>query len=111
MSITLLRHATLESITLQQASGVDGQGKPTYGAGTTISGVVRRKDDVIRSTTGQEIIVNATVWLDAAQSPMPTTGDRMTLADGMVGIVMAADKINTLKTGVLDHVKVQLQQE
>lgn len=110
MSVTLLRHAKLEAVTLNQMTGVDGQGKSTFGANNAINGRVIRRDEVIKDATGADVKVNVTAWFDAAQTPLPMVNDKLTFADGLVGIVVKVDKVETLQSGVLDHVKVYVRE-
>lgn len=117
MSVSLTRHAQLEDVTVKQVTGIDGQGKPTYGPGTVLRGRVVRKDEVIRTEAGRpasqgdSLSVFATAWFDAAQSPLPDTNWQLTFADGLIGIVVLVDKVKGVRSGALDHVMVKVREE
>ncbi|MGH9256361.1 MAG: hypothetical protein ACRD3C_17525 [Vicinamibacterales bacterium] len=110
MSVSLKRHAELESVTWQARTGVDGQGRPSYASpGTVLQARVERMQEVIRLGTGEEVKIDATVWFDFAAS-LPTSDDRLVLSD-LTGIVLMRDQPADLQTAGVDHVEVQIRQE
>lgn len=110
MSVSLKRHARLESVTWQARTGIDGQGKPSYAdPGTVLQAHVEREQEVIRMPDGTEIKILATVWFDFAAS-LPTSDDRLVLTD-LTGIVVMRDQAADLQTNTPDHVEVQIRQE
>jgi hypothetical protein len=118
VSVTLLRHAPLEAITLKARASIDGQGKPSYGADQVLHGRVVRKDEVIRvqngvqvNSGGDSVDVKATAWLDGAQSPVPRTSDKITLADGLIGIVVSVNIVRKIQDGTVDHVRIKLREQ
>jgi len=111
MSVSLKRHARLESVTWQAANGIDGQGKPTFVTpGTVLQAHVERNQEVVRLGTGEEVRIVATLWFDAAQSTtLPTSDDKLVLSD-MTGIVVMRDQSGPLQSGEVDHVEVMVKQ-
>lgn len=110
MSVSLKRHAKLEAVTWQAQTGVDGQGKPSYASpGTVLQAHVERDQEVIRLSTGAEVVIVATLWFDNAAS-LPKTDDRLVLLD-MTGIVVMRDEPADLQTNTIDHVEVRIRQE
>lgn len=110
MSVTLLRHAALEAITIEHATGIDGQGRPAYAAGVTVQARVVRKGSVVMLANGDEVHVSITIWIPANQADFPNEDDRVTCLDGFVGIVTDRSDTKTLQN-VLDHVRVHLRRE
>jgi len=110
MSVSLKRHAKLESVTWQARTGVDGQGKPSYASpGTVLQARVERDQEVIRLATGEEVKIVAVLWLDFTAS-LPTSDDRIVLSD-LTGIVVMRDQPADLQTNAADHVEVMIRQE
>lgn len=99
-----------ETLTLEQRTGVDGQGKPAYGSPMDVEGRAVRETDVARTGTGSEVRTIATVWLVGTTTPLPVHEDRITLADGLTGIVVERVDGKTLG-GVLDHIRLMLREE
>ena len=111
MSVSLKRHAKLESVTWQARSGIDGQGKPSYASpGTVLQAHVERDQEVIRLNNGVEVVIVATVWFDGATASLPVQEDRLVLSD-MTGIVVVRNEPADLQTRARDHVEVQVRQE
>lgn len=110
MSVTLLRHAKLQTITVKALTGVDGQGKPAYGTGANISGKVVREKQVVRLANGSEINTSVSAWIDGAQTTLPDTDDRLEFADGTVGIVVERKDVRSVTTDVLDHIRLRLRE-
>lgn len=114
MSITLSRSAGLESISVESFTSVDGQGKPTYASAVVIQGRVVREDTKdansnVRMGSGQEVKTIATIWVNGTVVLLPKIDDRVTLADGLVGIV-AEKKDGKKLRGALDHVRYRLRE-
>lgn len=115
MSVSLKRHARLETVSVARITGVDGQGKPAYAAAVDVQARVVRKDEVVRSVVqmlrpGDETKIVATVYVDAEQALLPEANDRLTLADGLVGIVVERKDSKSV-TGGLDHVRVKIREQ
>lgn len=111
MSVSLKRHAKLESVTWQARTGVDGQGKPSYASpGTVLQAHVERDQEVIRLSTGVEVKIVATLWFNGATTSLPAQEDRLVLSD-MTGIVVLRNEPADLQTNVRDHVECQIRQE
>lgn len=114
MSISLQR-LPLEALVWEAASGLDGQGKPTYAAPVALQGRVVRTDSssansVVRMGGGEENQTVATIWLDATAVGFPALDDRLTLADGFKGIVTERKEGKKLN-GVLDHMQYKIREE
>lgn len=110
MSVTLLRHGKLQSVTVKAAGSLDAQGIPTYGASQVIAGRVVRKNEEIRLPTGESVKVAVTAWFAGSASPLPVLNDQLTFADGLVGIVVERHDNRTLQDA-LDHVRVRCREE
>lgn len=111
MTITLKRHAPLEEIQVETLTGVDGQGKPEYDSPVTIDAYVEHEDRVLRLVGGEEIEVKATVWVDGAQDVLPAHSARLTLENGLVGIVVERVDARTIQSNTVDHVRLFLRKE
>ncbi len=109
MSVFLKRHATLETMSLEEESGVDGQGMPSYASAVDIDAFVVRSDEVVRTINGEEVKVFATAHVDAEQSVLPEFNHRVTLADGTVAIVVMREDVKNLQRGAVDHVELKLR--
>ena len=99
-----------ETVQAQAPSGVDGQGKPTYAVATAIKARVVREEKVARLGDGSEIITMATLWEDAGQPVLPLEEWRLTLSDGLVGIVIQRNEKRSI-AGVLDHIYMLIRRE
>lgn len=117
MSVFLGRHAPLVNLQLEVATSLDGQGKPTYATAVTIHGRSARTDTVsqppggIKAALGREEQIVVTVWIPATESVLPRMNDRMTLPDGLVGIVVERSEVRALRSTTLDHVRVKLREQ
>lgn len=109
MSIALRREIGLESIQLAAVGALDAQGKPTYAAAVSLLARVERSDSIVRLATGDETKAFATVWVDGQASVLPNTNDKITLADGLVGIVIERKAPRYLRSNVISHVSVKLR--
>jgi hypothetical protein len=109
---TLTARAGVQALTLERLAGTDGQGVPSYGSALALDGFPVREHTVVRTASGDEIAAVATVWVDAGEAPnLPDEQDRLTLADGFVGIVIKREDGRALGSGALDHVVVALREE
>jgi len=101
-----------ETVQGQAPTGVNEAGKPTYGSQTAFKARVVREEKVARLADGSEIATMATLWEDAlgSQSVIPVEEWRLTLSDGLIGIVVERMEGRTLG-GVLDHVRLRLRRE
>ena len=99
-----------ETVQAQAPSGVDGQGKPSYGAQVAFKARVVREEKVARLGDGSEIVTVATLWEDAGQPVLPVEEWRLTLTGGLVGIVVERNEGRNL-SGVLDHVRMRIRRE
>lgn len=110
--ITFWRHAAQEAVTLEaMQSGVyDGQGRPSFDSPVSLIAHVERQVDVIRLVSGEEIRTVATAWFDATQDALPSEDDRVTLADGFVGIVVQRVDGYTIQHHEFDHVMIKLRE-
>lgn len=116
MSQLLSNPDTLQTLTIEALTGVDGQGAPQYATGVPVSGRAVRKDDVVRGVTpigapGEEVVTVATVWVGAEEELLPEHGARISTEDGLVGIVVERKEVRNLRYGTLDHVRVKLRKE
>lgn len=111
MSITLKRHGVLQSVSVEAVSGLDGQGKPSYGTAVVIQARVVREDSTVAKGDGSEIKTVATLWIDAEQSPFPDQEYRITLADGLIGIVAERVDSRGIQSGDVDHVRIKVREE
>ena len=91
--ISRFRHLMSSTVTVAPRSGNDGYGKPTYGAAVTYRAHLSRKRNVVRGSTGQEVVSQQAVYLATADNIQPTA--RVTLTTGDVGST-TPDAINPL---------------
>lgn len=111
MSIALRRGVGLETVLVASAGALDGQGRPSYGTGATVLARVVREDTVVRMHNGDEVRAFATLWFDGAASPLPNADDRITLADGLSGIVVERKAPRRLRSDVVDNVRIKLRRQ
>lgn len=114
MTVTLARHAPLESVSVQRPVAVSksrGQGKPSYGTASVIQARVDREEDSVRALSGPDIRTFATLWVAGDQTVLPDVDDRLTLSDGTVGIVVAREVQRTIQSNALDHVELKVREE
>lgn len=109
--IALSRGVGFETVQTQSPSGVDGQGKPTYAAVVAIKARVVREDKTVRKPDGSEIVSVATIWIDVGQPALPLEQWRLTLVEGLVGIVVERMEGRNLSKGALDHVRLRMRRE
>ena len=109
MSIALRRGTGLETVQIAALGALDGQGRPTYAAAVAVLARVVREDTVVRLTNGSEVRAFATVWVDGAAALLPNAEDQITLADGLVGVVIERKAPRRLRTDVVDNVRVKLR--
>jgi hypothetical protein len=64
--ISRYRHLMSSTVTVEARTGVDGFGKPTYGAGTSYRCHISRRKRLIRNERGEEIVSGQALYLDAA---------------------------------------------
>jgi hypothetical protein len=110
VSVLLSRSATLETFEVEANNGTDDQGRPNYDSPVAIEGRVVREDTVVMLGTGESVTSVVTVWVNGTETPLPTTDDRLTFADGLVGIVVEYHAGKTLND-VLDHVRVKAREQ
>jgi hypothetical protein len=108
--IALSRTAVLETFELEVNNGMDDQGKPNYDSPVAVDGRVVREDSVARLPNGAEVRTSVTVWCNGTEPLLPTTDDRVSFSDGLVGIVVERVDGKTL-SGVLDHVRIKAREE
>lgn len=115
MTVLLRRHAKLETIKVQRATGADDQGLPTYSDPISIQAFVKAKETKIdRLTTASavdEVQIQTAVWVDYHQPVLPDYNDRLTLADGTTGIVVDRIVARKLRKSHIDHVRLGLREE
>lgn len=111
MSVLLRRQLVLETVQLEVISGLDGQGMPSFDSPVDLEARVVREDAVVRTPAGQDIKTTTTAWFDGEQDPLPNVDDRVTTADGSVGIVVERIDGKALQRGTLDHVRIRLREE
>lgn len=109
--ISLQRGSKLQTVQVELPTTLDDQGKQSYAAKAPVDGRVIRGDDIARLPSGEEIKTIATIWIDAAQSPLPVPDARLTCEDGLVGIVVERMDGRSLQGGALDHVRVRIREE
>jgi hypothetical protein len=111
--MNILRSSTrLQAISIQLFASLDGQGKPSYGSAATVYGRVIRKTEVVRLPSGEEVRLVAAAWIDGNAVRIPNVNDRITLADGLVGIVLdRTDGRSLSNPKVLDHVHIRIREE
>lgn len=111
MTYALRRHSTLEAVSVEVRTTVDGQGMPAYAAAVEVQARVLRVTEVERMASGQEVRTVAMLLIDAEQSTHPTFDDRITTADGLVGIVVYREDEKTIQSGELSHIIVKMREE
>jgi hypothetical protein len=86
-----------------QAAGRYG---PAYDPPVVVPGVwVELGRRLVNSSTGEQIIESARVWLDE-RAPFVAPGDRLTLPNGHVGFAISVDPHDS--PGQLAHVEVSV---
>lgn len=110
MSVTVERHATLSAVVLNAQTGIDAQGKPTYGANQNLTGRAVRVDSAVHLPSGQEVTAVATVWFPKTTTPVPALDDKLTLADGLVGIVVEKVQAKGLQSGAEGDIRVKIRE-
>jgi len=103
------RDATLQSITVEELAGVDGQGKPSYGTAQTTNGVVRYTDEVVTMADGSKVGTSLTVWIPSTQTVFPNEQARLTV-EGTTYIVVQSKDVKDFKN-TLSHRRVRCQVE
>lgn len=98
----------LVTITVEPRTGF-ASGAPAYGSSSAISGAVRRRDELVRTGGGEDVMANLTVWLDASESPIPSEGDRITV-DSVAYIVLTEDRVPELGSTSLSHVRLMARE-
>lgn len=101
------RHAT-DTVTLEVAGALDGQGAPTYAAGVSVSARVVLSDERTVDADGTEVRTQLTLWIPAGET-WPQDGDRITW-DSRTYIVVERKERSSLVTGT-DHVRVRAREE
>src|SRR3954469_13241290 len=110
MSSTVKR-AAVSTISVQAAASLDGQGRPSYGAATSLKARVVREINSVRNPSGEQIGTAVTCYIPAGQSAsMPNNDDQVTCPDGFVGIVVERKDENTI-AGVSDHTRIRLREK
>lgn len=77
------RHLMSSRVSVAARSGVDGYGKPSYGAAATYAAHVRGERTLVRNASGQEVVSSQTVYLATAASVLPSA--QVTLSTSDVG--------------------------
>lgn len=98
-----------ETVQVLVRGALDAQGKPTYAAPAAIKArVVREATEVIQAD-GSTIKSMATLWVDAAQSPLPHEQDHLQLDAGatLVTVIEFMERRNL--QGMVDHVRVKVR--
>lgn len=82
MSVLLKRQLTLETVEIEKAGGVDGQGLPSYDSGVGVNARVVKQDKLTVKGDGSEIMTQLTVWVDPEENDdvIPEEQDRVTHA-------------------------------
>lgn len=110
MSVRLARGEGVEVISLEQMLTVSKQGKPSYDSPIDLDARVVREDALVKLGNGSEVRTTVTLWLEGSQTPLPRNQDRITTADGLVGIVVEVLQRKRLD-GSLDHVRARLREQ
>lgn len=111
MTTVLRTGRGMESVLVQAAGGIDGQGKPTYGASVTIKARVVRESVVVLLGDGSQVKSVATLWIDAGQPVLPKEQDQLALTGGTVLVVVIERMERVTLGGVLDHVRLRCRAE
>jgi hypothetical protein len=112
MSVTLRHHVGLEDFTVEQAVGMDRQGKPTYDSPIAGECWVVREQHVARNGRGEEVQALATMYVDGEFTPMPNENDRIVIgSEELVAIIVSRVDVKELQSGALDHVELHLRNE
>lgn len=67
----------------------DGFGAPTYGAGTAYAARLVRKQRVVRTPSGDEVVATGELWI--AGTPTVGADDRITLPDATTPDILAVE--------------------
>lgn len=77
------RHMMSSTVSVQERTGMDGYGKPTFGAASSYRAHLARKRQLVRDAVGQEVVSNQAVYLETTVNIQPTA--KVTLSTGDVG--------------------------
>lgn len=82
-TIRLFETLMSSSVTIEDKSGDDTYGNPTYKAPVRYKAHISRQRRIVRNATGQQIVSEQAIYLNGSPSTLPTA--RVTLSTGDVG--------------------------
>lgn len=105
----LQRRANLESVTFEEKTGSDGQGKPTYNSPVSVDARAKEGRELVRDFEGRYDEISLVLWVPGDETNVPNDGDRVTRS-GSTFIV--EERIEGLQLdGTIDHYKVLCRDE
>lgn len=108
-SVLLSRMMQQQTITVEAFTGVDGQGKPSYGSAKTTEAVVRAQASVVTTAEGSQLGTDMTLWFRADAPVFAEEQDRVTV-DGMKYIAVEVKDVENFGS-VRIHRRVKCQVE
>lgn len=108
MSRTVARAGT-DTVTVEAFSSVDGQGAPSYDAGTDIEIPVRLDDELVEDVDGSMVRVTLRGWVPSDVTPVPEERDRLTVS-GSTYIVLTKKPVKRIG-GTLKHTRITARDE
>jgi len=83
------------TVTVRARTGIDGYGKPSYAAGTSVRARVSFRPTKVRGADGQDVVARGTAILSEPLDVSPH--DRLTLPDGSEPPILASAKVPDAK--------------
>ncbi len=109
-SVLLARHLTLETIELEpNANTIDGQGAPTYNTTVDVQARVLRKNKMLTSAEGSEVLTTLMVWVPGDALVLPSERDRLTWESETYIVVEAKDVKG--RDSSLEHRRLRCRRE
>lgn len=108
-SIVLARHLKLETVQVEEPTGIDAQGKPTYDSPVDIEARLVREDKMTMKADGSYVQTNLTAWVPADETVLPDTRYRLTYSSETFIVEHKKDVKN--RNAVLVHRRIRCRKE
>ena len=108
-SVTLARHLTLETMQVEEMTGLDGQGKPSYNTPVDVDARITREDKLSMRADGSYVKTNLTAWVPADAAIIPDEQYRVTYASIAFIVEMVKDVKN--RNAELVHRRLRCRRE
>jgi len=82
-----LAHLMFDEIVIEKFSASDGYGDSSFGTPTSYKARIVRKPRMVRSSTGEDVVSMATIYL--ADESGVTVKDRVTMPDGSKPLILS----------------------